>query len=107
MAAWRYCASNDPLSFAKALNLGAELFNDTNGFMTYGQPFGDRVFTSEDVDVGSADRRGCEPNQRIGRANVRYWLFVQFYPIFLHKNCSFHGSHGSGFLFGIVAFTFA
>ena len=41
------------------------------------RPSGDRIFALEDVDVGAADRRGGDADQRIERADVRDRLLVE------------------------------
>jgi hypothetical protein len=77
MAARRDRACNDPLPLDIAGDRRAELFDDANGLMSDREALGDRVLALQNMDVGTADRGGGDPHQRIGRAHVRNQLLIQ------------------------------
>lgn len=88
-------AGDDPLAFLKALNLRAELLDHAYRLVAYGQAPGHRIFATQDVHIGAADRCGGDSHQCIQWADIRDGLFFQHDSVLLNENCRFHERHGT------------
>ena len=81
---------DDALALGVAADGGTELFDDADGFVTDGQALGDGILTLEDVDVGAADRRGRDADQRVHRADIGDGLVLENDPVVLDEDSGFH-----------------
>ena len=73
--------------------------------MTEHEPWLDGIFTAHDVHVGAADRRRCNPDDRLARAGYGLGHFLYRYPTFSAEDHGFHRCHTSS-LFGAGSVTF-
>ena len=64
----------------------------------------DRVLALQDMDVGPADRRRRDLDQRVERPDFRDRLLVQHDPAGLDKNRGFHLGHGWGSVAAFMGF---
>jgi hypothetical protein len=99
VAARRDGAGNDALAFAVALNCRAELLDHAHRLVADGQALPDRIFALENMDVGTADGRSRNADQRIQRTDVGDWLFFKHDASKLDEDRSSHLGH--------VCFSFA
>ena len=60
VSARRDGAGDDPLPFAIADDLRAQLLDDADGLMADDQAFANRIFAAQDMDVGAANRRRAD-----------------------------------------------
>jgi hypothetical protein len=102
MTAWRNGASDDPPAFGEALHGGTELFDRANGFVADGEAFCHRVLALQDVDVGTADRCGGDPDQRIQRAHLRDRLAFHYDPAGLDEDRGFHAEYVSFLWYSVL-----
>jgi hypothetical protein len=96
VAARRDRPGNHPLALAVAVHLRSELLDDADGFVADGQTLLDRILALEDVDVGAADRRRGDPDQRVGGADVGNRLVVDDDAVGLDEDRGFHFGHRHG-----------
>jgi hypothetical protein len=78
------------LAFAIALHGRAELLNHAHRFVADGQAARHRVLAFQDVHIGAADRRRCDFDQRIERADVGHRFVVEHDASGFNKYGSFH-----------------
>ena len=89
VAARRDRAGDHALALAVALHGRAELLDDADRLVTDGQALGDRIFAFEDVDVGAADRRRGDAQQRVQRTDIGDRLLVSTIRPGLTKTAAF------------------
>ena len=70
MAAGADRTGDHPLALGIALHGRTELLDHAHRFMSDGQTARDRVLALQDMDVGAADGRGRDADQRIERADI-------------------------------------
>ena len=76
VAARRDGAGDDALALAVALHGATELLDDADRFVANGQARRDRILALQDVDVGAADRRGGDADERVERADIGHRLLA-------------------------------
>ena len=79
-----------PLPLHVSFDIFAKLLNHAYRLMPHREALGYGVLAFEDVNVGSADGRGCETDQRIVGSDIGHRLVVQDNPPWLNVDGCFH-----------------
>jgi len=77
----------------KTGNSRAELLDHPDRLVTDGQTFRHRILTFENMHVGSTNRRGRNPDERVKRTNVWNRLFIKDNAARFDKNGCSHQCH--------------
>src|ERR1043165_7166470 len=90
LAAGRDGADQDAIADLVAGHAGAELRDDAARLVSEDEPRFDRILTADDVQVGAADRRGGDLDQRFAGAGTRARNFLDADVADAMKNGSAH-----------------
>ncbi|MCY1448716.1 hypothetical protein D9M71_654110 [compost metagenome] len=94
LPAGRDGTGNHPLPFDKTAYLRPQPLNDAHRLVAHGQPFGHRVFTAQDVYVGTTNSCGGDTDQCVQRSDFRDGLVFQYDSVLFDENSRSHGCHG-------------
>ena len=88
-------AGNDALPDLVTGDGAAQLFDDADGFVTNDQARSHRILTLENMDIGTADRRGGNAEQGVCRPDVRNGALLEFDLTGFDEHGCAHGAHNS------------
>jgi hypothetical protein len=93
LAARRDRADQDSISDFVSAHARANLINYTNGLVPDDEAGFDRILSSHNVQIRTADRRQCDPNNSIANGCMRPLDLFNAYVIFAMKNIGLHFPH--------------
>ena len=93
LAAGRDGADDDALPTLVAGHARPQLLDHADRLVADDAAALDRVLALEDVDIGAADRRGGDPDQRVARPDLRHRLLVEDDTARLDEHGRLHRAH--------------
>jgi len=96
LTAGRDRAGDHPLSDLVTSNSGAKSGDDSHWLVSDDATRSNWILTLQNVDVGSADRRGSDAKERVSRTDGGEWSFLKLDLSRLDEDCGFHRDGQAG-----------